>query len=78
MNKSKEKDMKKLKKILSKLKNNKSRDPQGFINELFKPGVCGEDLEKSLLLMFKKIKAEVSFPEFMEVSSLSTPSRASL
>jgi hypothetical protein len=41
MNKSKEWDMEKLKKILSKLKNNKSRDPHGFINEPFKPGVCG-------------------------------------
>ena len=34
--------------------------------ELFKPGVCGEDLENSLLLMFKKIKDEISFPEFMD------------
>ena len=50
----------------AELGNNKSRDPLGFINELFKPGICGSDLEKSLLLMFKKIKEEVSFPEFME------------
>ena len=38
-------------KMLSSLKNNKSRDPHGFINELFKPGVGGLDLVKSILFM---------------------------
>ena len=39
LNKSKKWDSEKLMKMLSSLKNNKSRDPHGFINELFKPGV---------------------------------------
>ena len=66
MNKSEDWDTQSLKKVLSTLKNNKSRDPHGLINELFKPGVCGKDLEDSLLMMFKQIKKELSFPEFME------------
>ena len=45
-----------LNKVLSKLKNNKSRDFQGYINEIFKPNVIGEDLKQSLLIMFKKLK----------------------
>ena len=66
MNKSKDWDMNSLDKVLNKLKKNKSRDAHGLINELFKPGVCGKDLKESMLMMFRKIKNEVSFPEFME------------
>ena len=66
MFKSKAWDLKSLKKILSKPKSNKARDPHGLINDLFKPGVCGSDLEKSLLSTFMRIKEEIIFPEFME------------
>ena len=66
MTKSKEWDLKLLNKVLANLKNNKSRDPHGLINELFKPGVCGKDLAFSFMLMFNKIKEEMKFPEFME------------
>ena len=66
LNKSKKWDSEKLMKMLSSLKNNKSRDPHGFINELFKPGVGGLDLVKSILMMFNKMKDEISFPEFMK------------
>ena len=34
-----------LEKVLKKLKNNKTRDPHGLINEIFKPGVIGNDLK---------------------------------
>ena len=33
---------------LKDLKNNKSRDPEGLVNELFKLNVIGDDLKKSL------------------------------
>ena len=66
MIKSKAWDIESLKKVILKLKKNKSRDAHGMINELFKSGVGGTDIENSLLLMFKKIKEEISFPEFME------------
>ena len=41
MNKSEDWNTQSLKKVLSKLKNNKSRDPHGLITEIFKLGVCG-------------------------------------
>ena len=30
---------------LTNLKNNKSRDPEGYANEIFKHGVIGQDLK---------------------------------
>ena len=41
-----------LDKVLKKLKSNKTRDPHGLINEIFKPGVIGEDLKLALLSLF--------------------------
>lgn len=55
-------------KVLSKLKNGKSRDPHGMINELFKPGVCGTDLQDSLLMMLNQSKLEIDIPKFMEIA----------
>ena len=43
-----------LERALGDLKNNKSRDPEGLINEIFKKGVIGDDLKLSLLSMFNK------------------------
>ena len=34
-----------LEKVLKKLKTNKTRDPHGLINDIFKPGVIGQDLK---------------------------------
>ena len=44
--------------VLKSLKFNKSRDPHGLVNEIFQLNVIGADLEKSLLMMFKRIKME--------------------
>ena len=41
-----------LENALKDLKNNKSRDHAGYINEIFKIGVIGSDLKESLLMMF--------------------------
>ena len=35
--------------VLKKLKNNKSRDPLGFANEICKPSVAGKDLKVAIL-----------------------------
>ena len=51
-----------LDKALAKLKNNKSRDFEGFCNEIFKENVIGSDLKKSLLLMFNKLKNNNQIP----------------
>ena len=42
---------KSLDKVLSQLKNNISRDPHGMVNELFKKGVAGKDLNNALLMI---------------------------
>ena len=52
---------------LSKLKNNKSRDFEGYANEMFKEGVIGSDIKMSLLIMFNKIKKACYIPKFMNL-----------
>ena len=59
-----------LEKTLSSLKNNKSRDPHGLVNELFKPGVIGQDLSNSLLLLFNQVKNSLLIPNFMELCNI--------
>jgi hypothetical protein len=59
-----------LKKVLKNLKTNKARDPKGLINELFKPGVIGDDLEKSLIMLYNRIKDKIEFPQFMEIDNI--------
>ena len=59
-----------LQKVLKSLKMNKSRDPHYLINEIFKPGVIGVDLQKSLLVMFNRIKIEFTIPELMQLANI--------
>ena len=47
---------------LKSLKNNKSRDPGGFINEIFKPPVVGRDLKDALLKFLNGIKKRIFLP----------------
>ena len=61
-----------LQKVLKALKLNKSRDPHGLINELFKPGVLGKNLEESILKLLNRIKDKISIPEFMEFANIVT------
>ena len=49
-----------LEKVLKNLKTNKTRDPFGLINELFKPGCAGEGLKQVLL----------SLPEVMKLANI--------
>jgi hypothetical protein len=49
--------------VLKQLKNNKSRDPLGFANELFKPENAGYDLNNAVLKMMNIIKQQQIFPE---------------
>ena len=58
-NKSPEFTMIELEKVLKSLKNAKSKDFNGYINELFKEGVAGTDLKTSLLMMFNEMKKEI-------------------
>ena len=57
---------------LKSLKNNKTRDPSGFINELFKAPVIGKDLENAILKMLNGIKRNYFIPENMQMSNITT------
>ena len=71
-NKSPDWKMCDLESALSNLKNNKSRDHEGYINELFKTDVAGYDLKQSLLMMFNKLKKEKKIAVFMNFSNITT------
>ena len=64
--------MKNLENALSKLKNDKSRDSLGYINEIFKPETIGIDLKTSLLDMFNLIKKKKLIPKFMNFANITT------
>ena len=49
-------EMHELEKVLKQLKAGKSKDPDNYVNELFKIGVIGDDLKSSLLMMMNRIK----------------------
>ena len=59
-------------KVLTKLKGNKCRDPLGFVNELFKPGVCGPDLVEAITLLANGSKNEVTTPSMLKPTNIST------
>ena len=65
-------NMSDLDKALANLKNNKSRDAEGYINEIFKTGVIGKDLKKSLLTMCNRLKQEKLIAKFMNVTNVTT------
>ena len=67
--------MKYMDKALSTLKNNKSHDCEGYINEIFKRDVIGYDLKKSLLEMFNKLKQKKRIGSFMNIANITTVQR---
>ena len=56
--------------VLKNLKNGKSRDPKGWVNELFKSDIAGEKLKVSMLMMFNKIKEKNCIPDFMRQADI--------
>ena len=59
-----------LEEVLKSLKNEKCRDPHGLVNEIFKPNVAGQDLKKSMLKLFNKIKEQQRIPEFFKLANI--------
>ena len=59
-------------KVLTKLKSNKTRDPLGMINELFKPGVIGQDLSEALLSLLNEVKLQHFVPNFMRLANITS------
>ena len=72
LNKSENWTMVQLEDALKDLKNNKTRDNDGLINEIFKKNVIGHNLKESLLKMFNKMKKEKVIPSFMNVANITT------
>ena len=68
-------------KVLKALKNNKSGDHFGMVYELFKPGVIGNDLLSSLLLLCNEVKRQQKIPQFLkftDITSLSWTNSATM
>ena len=61
-----------LEKALDNPKNNKSRDFEGFSNEIFKQNIIGTNLKMSLLVMFNKMKKNDLIPKFFNVANITT------
>ena len=64
--------MKELEKVLEHLKKQKSRDPYGLANDLFRPEVAGDDLKLAVLKMMNKIKDDQKFPKCLELCNISS------
>ena len=64
--------MRDLERALADLKNNKSRDFEGYINEIFKKEVIGSNLKKSLLIMFNSLKHDKIIPEYFNFANITT------
>ena len=54
---------KQLIKVLSSFKKGKARDPHGFVYELFRPDVAGDNLIDGLVLILNEIKKQQKVPK---------------
>ena len=59
-------------KVLGSLKSGKSCDALGYSNELFKPGVIGNDLIDSLLHIVNRAKYETSIPRQFRLTKITS------
>ena len=71
-NKTKPWTRKDLDKVLAQLKKDKSRDPFGLANEIFKPETAGNDLKEAILKLMNRIKDEQKFPKMLEKCNISS------
>ena len=55
-----------LKTVLKQLERDKSRDPEGLADELFKDGVAGADLLRAILKIMNMIKRQQTYPDLLE------------
>ena len=54
--------------VLKSLKNNKTMDPLGMVNEIFKEGCIGADMKRALLDLFNGVKSNM----YMTLSNISS------
>ena len=72
LNKTPPWELPELQQVLDKLKNNKSRDPNGLANELFKKDAAGDDLKRAILKLMNRIKEEQKYPKCLELCNISS------
>ena len=72
LNKSALWTMEDLEEVLSKLKEGKARDPNGWTNELFRNEIAGKYLKISMLMLFNRIKMNNQIPEFIKSADVTT------
>ena len=58
--------------VLKSLPNNKSMDPNGMINEVFKEGCIGSDLKDALVSLFNGVKFHLLIPMSIALSNITT------
>ena len=61
-----------LKEVLKQLKPDKSRDPDGYINEIFKESTAGSDLILGILKIMNMIKKQQKYPKILEKCNISS------
>ena len=61
-----------LRNTLKSLKKNKSRDPNGLINEVFSERVMGKDLEYAVLQFINGVKREFFIPHKLQMANITT------
>ena len=64
--------MEQLETVLDYLKKNKSRDPLGYANDIFKNHVAGKDLKKAIIVLMNRIRKELLYPEALELYDISS------
>jgi hypothetical protein len=58
--------------VLKSLQNNKSMDPNGMMNEVFKEGCIVSDLKDALVSLFNGVKFHLLIPMFITLSNITT------
>ena len=58
--------------FLNSSKNEKSRDPMGFTNELIKSNIAGKDVKRAVLKLMNQIKTQLIFPEPLKYCNISS------
>ena len=64
--------MEDLKLALKQLKRDKARDPEGFINEIFKEQVAGVDLLSAVLKLMNMVKTKQQYPKTFEKCNITS------
>ena len=61
-----------LKEVLKNLGNDKCRDPEGMVNEIFKETVAGSDLLEAVLKLMNMMKKKQEYPKILEKCNITS------